>query len=50
MLGTGSGKSLIVMVAAALEGAGTTIMVLPTVALRGNILERVAKMGIRTIL
>ncbi|KAH6989815.1 hypothetical protein BKA56DRAFT_612069 [Ilyonectria sp. MPI-CAGE-AT-0026] len=34
----------------ALEGAGTTIMVLPTVALRGNILERVAKMGIRTIL
>jgi hypothetical protein len=50
VLGTGSGKSLIVMVAAALEGAGTTIMVLPTVALRGNMLERVAKMGIRTIL
>ena len=45
VLGTGSGKTLIVTVAAALEGAGTTIMVLPTVALRGSMLAQLAKMG-----
>lgn len=49
VLATGSGKSLIVMVAAVLEGAATTIMVLPTVALRGNMLGRLEEMGIRTI-
>ena len=50
VLGTGSGKTLIVMVAAASEGAGTTIMVLPKVALRGSMLERLAKMGLRAII
>ncbi|KAH7010987.1 hypothetical protein EDB80DRAFT_875650 [Ilyonectria destructans] len=34
VLATGSGKTLIVMVGAALEGAATTILILPTVALR----------------
>lgn len=46
----GSGKLLIIIVAAALKGAGITIMVLLTVVLQANILERVAKIGIRTIL
>lgn len=41
---------LIIIVAAALKEAGITIIVLPTVALQGNILERVTKIGIRTIL
>lgn len=47
VLATGSGKSLIVMVAASLEGAGTTVMVLPTVGLRINLIDRLSKMGIR---
>jgi superfamily II DNA helicase RecQ len=49
VLGTGSGKSLIIMVAAVMEGAGTTVLVLPTVALRTNMLQRAQKMGVRTI-
>lgn len=49
VLGTGSGKTLIIMVAAALEGAGTTIVVLPTVALRGNMLSRLTKAGLRAV-
>jgi superfamily II DNA helicase RecQ len=38
VLGTGSGKSLIIMVAAVMEGAGTTVLVLLTVALQTNML------------
>jgi superfamily II DNA or RNA helicase len=49
VLATGSGKSLIFMVAASLEGAGTTIVIVPTVALRGNLLERLDEVGIRTV-
>jgi superfamily II DNA helicase RecQ len=49
VLATGSGKSLIFMVSAALEGAGTTIVIISKLALRGNVLARVAKTGIRTI-
>jgi superfamily II DNA or RNA helicase len=40
VLATGSGKTLVFMVAAALEGAATTILILPTVALCGNMIER----------
>ena len=49
VLATGSGKSLIAMVGAALDGAGTTIMVLPAVALRENMLDRLCRIGIRTL-
>ncbi|KAH6986772.1 hypothetical protein EDB80DRAFT_590132 [Ilyonectria destructans] len=40
VLTTGSGKTLVFIVAAVLEGAATTILILPTVALCGNIIER----------
>ncbi|PWI65243.1 hypothetical protein PCL_07293 [Purpureocillium lilacinum] len=47
VLATGSGKSLTATVAASLEGAGTTILVLPTVGLRINLIDRLSKMGVR---
>lgn len=47
VLGTGSGKSLIFMVAAAMEGAGTTVLVLSTVSLHTNMLDRLHKAGVR---
>ncbi|OAQ71876.1 tlh3 [Purpureocillium lilacinum] len=47
VLGTGSGKSLLFMVAAAMDGAGTTVLVLPAVALRTNMLDRLRKAGVR---
>ena len=40
VIGTGSGKTLVVMIRAAIADAGITILVLPIVALRGNILRR----------
>ncbi|KAI6777507.1 uncharacterized protein J7T54_004260, partial [Emericellopsis cladophorae] len=46
VLATGSGKTLLAMTAAVLEGAGTTILILPTVALRGHMLERLRAAGI----
>ncbi|KAJ3459958.1 hypothetical protein MRS44_016031 [Fusarium solani] len=47
ILATGSGKTLIVIVSAALEGAATTILILPTVALRGNMLVRLGKVALK---
>ncbi|KAJ3464901.1 hypothetical protein MRS44_009687 [Fusarium solani] len=47
ILATGSGKTLIVMVSATLEGAATTILILPTVALRGNMLVRLGKVALK---
>ena len=47
VLATSSGKSLIGMVGAALEGAATTIMILPAVALRVTMLDRLRTMGLR---
>lgn len=44
---TGSGKTLIVMVSAALEGAATTMLILPTVDLRGNMLGRLGKIELK---
>lgn len=49
VLATGSGKTLIIMLAAALEGAGTNILVLPTIALRNNMIERLAAIGLKYI-
>ncbi|KAJ4234078.1 hypothetical protein NW757_013707 [Fusarium falciforme] len=47
VLGTGSGKTLIVIVAASLAGAGTIVLILPTVALRGNMVGRLDEVGLR---
>lgn len=47
ILATGSGKTLLVMVGAALRDAGTTILILPTVALRGDMLVRLGRVGVR---
>lgn len=47
VLATGSGKTLLFMVGAALEDARTTIVILPTVSLRGDMLRRVRKVGIK---
>ncbi|KAM6514203.1 hypothetical protein FALCPG4_015360 [Fusarium falciforme] len=47
VLATGSGKTLIVMVGAALEGVATTILILPTVALRSNMLVRLGKVELK---
>jgi superfamily II DNA or RNA helicase len=46
VLATGTGKTLIVMAAAALEGARTTILILPAVALRTNMMERFGEVGV----
>jgi superfamily II DNA helicase RecQ len=40
VMGTGSGKSLVFMVGACVADARTTILVLPMVALRGDMLDR----------
>ena len=49
VLATGGGKTLIFMVAARLAGAGTTIVVVPTVALRDNLLDRLSIADITTV-
>ena len=48
VLATGTGKTLIPMVAAALKGARTTILILPMVALRSNMLDRLRRADIQT--
>lgn len=50
VLATGSGKTLIAIATATLKGAGTTVIMLPAVALRGNMLEQLDKIGLKTIL
>jgi superfamily II DNA helicase RecQ len=50
VIGTGSSKTLIVMVGAAVADAGTTILVLPMVALRGDMLRRFHEVGIRPLI
>ena len=40
VIGTGSGKTLVVMIGAVVADARTTILVLPMVALRGDMLRR----------
>ncbi|TXB97976.1 hypothetical protein FocTR4_00016852 [Fusarium oxysporum f. sp. cubense] len=47
VLATGSGKTLVFMVGATLAGAETTILILPTVALRGNMLGRLDKVALK---
>ena len=50
VIGTGSGKTLVVMIGAAIADAGTTILVLPMVALRGDMLRRFHQVGIRPLI
>jgi superfamily II DNA helicase RecQ len=49
MLRMGSGKSLIIMVAAVMKGAGTMVLVLLTVVLQTNMLQHAQKIGIRIL-
>jgi superfamily II DNA helicase RecQ len=50
VIGTGSGKTLVVMIGAAIVDAGTIILVLPMVALRGDMLRRFHEVGIRPLI
>lgn len=50
VIGTGSGKTIVVMIGAAIANAGTTILVLPMVALRGDMLRRFHEVGIRLLI
>jgi superfamily II DNA helicase RecQ len=50
VLGTGASKTLVIIISAAIAGTRTTILILPTVALRGNILGRFHKVGIRPLI
>jgi superfamily II DNA or RNA helicase len=50
VIGTGSGKSLIFMVGASVADARTTILVLPMVILRGDMLRRCHLIGIRPLI
>ncbi|KYK53950.1 hypothetical protein DCS_05899 [Drechmeria coniospora] len=47
VLGTGSGKSLLFMVGSLVQDAGVTIVVIPQVALRGNVQSRLQEAGIQ---
>ena len=46
VLATGEGKSLLFMLPCVLPDAGVTILILPLVSLRGDLLRRVRQMGI----
>jgi superfamily II DNA helicase RecQ len=50
VLGTGAGKTLVVIIGAAVVDARTTILILPTVALRGDILGHFHKVGIQPLI
>ncbi|OBT81161.1 hypothetical protein VE02_10169, partial [Pseudogymnoascus sp. 03VT05] len=50
VMGTGSGKSLVFMVGACVADARTMILVLPMVALRGDMLDRCHRVGIQPLI
>lgn len=50
VLGTGSGKTLVFLVGAVLADAQTTILVIPSVALRGDIIRRCQKVGLQPLI
>lgn len=50
VLGTGSGKTLIFMVGAALADAKTTILIVPLVALRNDLLSRLRRSGFQPLI
>ena len=50
VMGTGSGKTLVFLVGTALPDARTTLLILPAVALRGDLLRRYYLIGIRPLI
>jgi hypothetical protein len=50
VIGTGSSKTLVVMISATVVDARTTILVLLIVALQGDILRRFYQVGIRLLI
>ncbi|KAL5344454.1 hypothetical protein ACLOAV_010434, partial [Pseudogymnoascus australis] len=50
VMGTGSGKTLVFMVGASVADARTTILVLPMVVLRGELLQQCNRVGIRPLI
>jgi superfamily II DNA helicase RecQ len=48
--GTGSSKTLVIMIRAAITDARTTILVLPIITLRGDMLRRFHEVGIRPLI
>ena len=50
VIGTGSGKTLVVIISAAIIDARTTLLVLLIVALRGDMLRRFYEVGIRPLI
>ncbi|KAL5324770.1 hypothetical protein ACEPPN_005888 [Leptodophora sp. 'Broadleaf-Isolate-01'] len=50
VIGTGFGKTMVVMIGVAIADAETTILVLPMVALRGDMLRRFHEVGIRSLI
>ena len=50
VLRTGASKTLVVIISAAVVDAGTTILILPTIALQGDMLGRFYKVGIRPLI
>ncbi|KFY23902.1 hypothetical protein V491_02362 [Pseudogymnoascus sp. VKM F-3775] len=50
VMGTGSGKSLVFMVGASVADARTTILVLPMVALRGDMMDRCRRVGMQPLI
>jgi superfamily II DNA helicase RecQ len=50
VIGTGSGKTLPIMISAVVVDSRTIILVLPIVALRGDILRRFHEVGIRLLI
>lgn len=50
VMGTGSGKTLAFMVIASVADAQTTMLVLPTVALLGDMLDRCRQVGIQPLI
>jgi superfamily II DNA helicase RecQ len=49
VIGTGSGKTMVVMIGAAIANASIIVLVLPMVALRGDMLRRFHEVGIRPL-
>jgi len=50
IIGTGSGKTLPIMISATVSDAQTTILALPMVALRSDMLRRFHEVGIRPLI
>jgi hypothetical protein len=50
VLGTSAGKTLVVIISTSITDTGTIILILSTIALRGNMLRHFYKVGIRPLI